>query len=1149
MSRLIRKLRKTQSEVAIENNGPPSTDVTFKSHKTQSFQLKRSLTAFEEEDPSSLKTSDSNDPIVLVKQGELAELIMQIDGMQLSLKFQDEKGFTLLHYAVEFNQIPIVQYLLNSEIDINQVDAEGNSPLHVAIKHSSMEAMKCLLQRKDIDTTILNNETESPFHTAVRYGSPELVRAYMNCDTVDYFVKGRRGRIAFHLAAELDRHEIVEVILEFAKRTECNCKQTGAFRLCAKDDDELTPLHLAARCGSARCLDVMIAHAQTVGYPVEKVLSFLDDENSTPLHSAVDAGYTEVVEVLMKYGASPIAMKEGQPSPLHLAAFLGSISVLQALGKHCTLEHLDLANSDGRTPLHIAAFSSRNVECVQYFIDRGCDLNHQDIVNKGTPLLAAVSSGALASIKVLLKHGADPLLQLDDGCNALQLAIKKGRRSIITELLSHPSVSELVTACNNEGLNALHYAITNNLTDLAQDIVEKKQVCCCTKTKENNNILHLAAAGGNPRMMSLFLSLPESFNLVNELNNCGGTPLHVAAGHGHLKCVELLLDKGAMIHRCHAGFSPFMFACAKGFSCVAKVLLEAHPFQLNWTNDDGNSALHVASKCGHPGVVRMLLDAGESIIHNEDNESFLDIAIKNGSKEIALVAVQHERWEECLQLISPNRPSPMLSLVERLPDVARVVLDRSLTSSSLNAEHSDYWIRYDFQFLMERFAHRHMGHRVESIESKLYDNISMKGPQRVIVSDQKRNPLAILRSMLHYRRLVCLTHPVLVQFLRYKWQLYGKKFLLFRLFLALLLVILLSVYIGQSTPPRHFPTDVKAADTSNFNASEAKTASKGLRIAILLVCSLEALTWTLSFFFFVKLRAAIAQIVPVVLFGTISIVTIYVFLLPSDPVWEAGVVSIITTWLYFICLVQFYEGIGIYVIMLLEVTYSLLKVIIFAVLIFVAFGLALFVLIGEMSQYSTPGRAMFTVLASMVEGIATEGILERDTMGMLSYRGLTYIVIIVMTFLLPVIMINLFIGLAVGDIEKVRENATVTQRQLQIALYSFVDPLLSVFCDKSVNKEYIIITPNTHKYLNTRWLRWIWLLWKSSVSAVNIVESTNEDDDKYIEQEVRIAKMQASMVEMESQLHMLMEQQQKQMEATNNILSLLRERADFIKEL
>ena len=50
------------------------------------------------------------------------------------------------------------------------------------------------------------------------------------------------------------------------------------------------------------------------------------------------------------------------------------------------------------------------------------------------------------------------------------------------------------------------------------------------------------------------------------------------------------------------------------------------------------------------------------------------------------------------------------------------------------------------------------------------------------------------------------------------------------------------------------------------------------------------------------------------------------------------------------------ELVSTYVIMLLEVTYSLLRVIVFAVLMFVAFGLAFYILIGEINQYSTPGR-------------------------------------------------------------------------------------------------------------------------------------------------------------------------------------------------
>ena len=69
----------------------------------------------------------------------------------------------------------------------------------------------------------------------------------------------------------------------------------------------------------------------------------------------------------------------------------------------------------------------------------------------------------------------------------------------------------------------------------------------------------------------------------------------------------------------------------------------------------------------------MLLDFGITIVHNTDYESFLDIAIKNGNKDIALVAVQHSRWERRVPHVSiPKHSSPMLFLVERMPDVAKV---------------------------------------------------------------------------------------------------------------------------------------------------------------------------------------------------------------------------------------------------------------------------------------------------------------------------------------------------------------------------------------------------------------------------------------------------------------------------------------------
>ena len=139
--------------------------------------------------------------------------------------------------------------------------------------------------------------------------------------------------------------------------------------------------------------------------------------------------------------------------------------------------------------------------------------------------------------------------------------------------------------------------------------------------------------------------------------------------------------------------------------------------------------------------------------------------------------------------------------------------------------------------------------------------------------------------MLRYKRLVCLTHPVLVEFLKYKWNLYGRKFLLFCLLLALLLVILLSAFIGSSTPPQEFPMErSEGTDGINFTSIEGKPVGNGLRILILIVCSCETLLSCFTYYFVIRLRQAFAQILPVITFSACSIISTYIFLTPSDPI-------------------------------------------------------------------------------------------------------------------------------------------------------------------------------------------------------------------------------------------------------------------------
>ena len=82
--------------------------------------------------------------------------------------------YCIMHVSIH-NQPTIIQHLLDTGMDINQIDIDGNTPLHYAIKNGYIKAMQCLLDHKDVDTTVVNNNKFSPFYTAVWFGSPELI--------------------------------------------------------------------------------------------------------------------------------------------------------------------------------------------------------------------------------------------------------------------------------------------------------------------------------------------------------------------------------------------------------------------------------------------------------------------------------------------------------------------------------------------------------------------------------------------------------------------------------------------------------------------------------------------------------------------------------------------------------------------------------------------------------------------------------------------------------------------------------------------------------------------------------------------------------------------------------------------------------------
>lgn len=561
-------------------------------------------------------------------------------------------------------------------------------------------------------------------------------------------------------------------------------KKKAGFRLCAADEDDLTPIHLAARKGSHRVLDSCMSKCKAHGYPPEVVLGFIDEENCTPLHAAIDG---EVVEVLLKHGANPVVDKDSQVPPFLMACSQGKFKMIEIMLKSNNSEEvIKCQDVYGQTCLHHCARAINSSHIIPYLVQRGAYVNSTD--NKGqTPMMMSIVAGSTSGVKTLLELGADVLIKDIDGKNALHHAVTRNRKKIVNLLLELESACTLVVDGDKNHNSPIHHALKHGLSALVSPMIaviryKLKNIKDCN----GNNYLHLAANGGNWKALNILLEIPECLKLLNETNNHGATPLHSAAYKGHLRCAEILLSHGAMTHKCHSGFTPFLSACCKGYAEVARILFNAHPFQLKWTNDKGCSALHIAASSGNPHIITLLLDLGvPPVTHNFEMESFLDLLILNNHIKGAAAAIEHSRYQECLDLVSPIHSHPMVNLIIYMPEIARMVLDRSHGKADLASANPDYWQSFDFKYLRLTEYPKHSSPGEEEVDCMEDDEItpmfgdeketmhahvvkykgSVKQPQRATAYKEKGDcpklaHMKTLQTMIKYDRGSLLTHPV-----------------------------------------------------------------------------------------------------------------------------------------------------------------------------------------------------------------------------------------------------------------------------------------------------------------------------------------------------------------------------------------------------
>lgn len=1062
---------------------------------------------------------DYDSPYQLAANGHLDELKSFIEIYGTTLKECDENKATFLHHAASTNQIATMQYLIESGVNLAATDKHGHTALHVAVLQGHVEAVHLLLS-SGINDSILNSDQDAALHIAARTNNTDLVAAFLEHPDIDFLVTGYRKRTVLHIIAEHDNLEVARVVHNCLMMKN-NPEKYPSFRMCAQDEDELTPVHLAARKGSHRVLDMYMSNCKSHGYPPEVVLGFIDEENSTPLHAAIDGGYTKVVEVLLKHGANPTVQKGSQVPPFLVACSQGKLEMIKIMINYNSMEIVPCTDIYGQTCLHRCAQAINSNQVISYLAENGAQIDATD--NKGqTPLMMSIIAGSASGVTTLLGRGANVLIKDVEGNNALHHAVKRNRKKILHILLELPQASDLVVASNNEGKSPIHSALNLGLSGLVNPMMSTiKHKLKNIKDHDGNNYLHLAASSGEWKPLSILLEIPECLKLLNETNKHGGTPLHHAAYVGNQRCVEMLLSHGAMVHKCYTGKTPFMVACSQGHAEVAHTLFEAHPFQLEWKDDKGQNSLHMGAGSGNPQVITLLLDIGVPIIHDFSQKSFFDELIEQNHVKCALAVIEHERYEECLDLVSPFLPHPMVSLIIHMPEVARKVLERSHTTADLARTNPKYWERFDFKYLSlknlrcdlvedqadEKKEEKNPLMSEEMMTSPVQYKGSIKQPQGTSYN-KSRTPqriahLETLRTMVKYNRSRLLTNSVTNAYLKVKWRSYGKW--IYAIIVSLVLLQALFFFIFTALVPR--PTDIVSFTKSQTNGTAAVCGdgtnstvicpefSRPANICRFITLGFAVLNFIVWIVIVLQIRQEALNLIrnSYILIDLLSFVFTVYYLIPSKGLnnanWEAGAIAAFFTWFSLILKFQLFDVFGVYITMFLAITRTVLQVLFVVLLFIIAFGLSLYILTGNLKSYSNIGYSMFINFGHLLGELDYGAFVEDNVNGELHFDWLTFIFVIILAILMGIVVMNLLIGLAIDDIDAIRSNAIAEKKVVEVTYFSHIDIALPSRILQKLDRHYFITYPNK----NVFFLRKVWRFFWQSVKGQD--PYLNDDDD------------------------------------------------------
>jgi len=267
---------------------------------------------------------------------------------------------------------------------------------------------------------------------------------------------------------------------------------------------------------------------------------------------------------------------------------------------------INLKDKSGNTPLHNAAITG-SVTMVEYLLSKGADINAANTL-LNTPLHEALSYKKDELAKMLINKGADVKRQGEKGNSPLHIAVLKSTKSTVEFLIEKGADLESRQIAQATPLNLL--TLMSDNYEVAQLLIEK---------------------GAD----------------INSRNRNGSTPLNNAAQFGHMKILDLMLDKKAVFDTANNGAIRMLGnAVTIGSSRLFKFVSENTGDELFKNEAYNKSLMQSALAGGSIEIVKILQSKNipidvtasitgatplHSVASNPDALEMIEFLVKNGT--------------------------------------------------------------------------------------------------------------------------------------------------------------------------------------------------------------------------------------------------------------------------------------------------------------------------------------------------------------------------------------------------------------------------------------------------------------------------------------------------------------------------------------